>query len=193
MDDNRKSIRIDSRVRLGHRIVSAEEFAAIRQDCDNGISLYNRPGLDNIQAYLGAHGALARLQEKNKDLALFLQHLDSKLNLLLEKMEATPTVLQKLELQRVNLGGNGLAFWSSETHQAGDIVEVQIIMPDDSTYINCFCEVVDCVPDAGTEAKCEFRVALRYALIMESDQEMLIQHNFKQQSLSLARRRLEQN
>lgn len=193
MNDNRKSIRVDSRVRLGHRIVSAEEFATIRQDCDNGISLYNRPGLDNIQAYLGAHGALSRLQEKNKDLALFLQHLDSKINLLLEKMDATPSVLQKLELQRVNLGGNGIAYWSTEAHKTGDIIDVQIIMPDDSTYINCFCEVVDCVPDVGTDGQSQFRIALKYALIMESDQEVLIQHNFKQQSLSLARRRLEQN
>lgn len=183
---------MDSRLRLGHRIVPAPEFSAIKRDCDNGISLYNRPELDDIQVHIGAQQALSRLQEKDKDLGQFLQHLDGKLNLILRNMgTGHPSLLDGLLLQRVNIGGSGIAFWSREQHRPGDIVELHLLMPGDNAYINCFGKVVKCGQEGAGNGQGEFRVAMEYVLIMESDRELLIQYNFKQQSLALQRRRME--
>jgi hypothetical protein len=191
-NEKRKSVRITSRVLLEHRKITSEKLTEIKEDCDNGISLYNRKELADIQAYVGAQAALSRLYEKDKDLASFLRHLDAKLNLLLKKMDTEPSVLNKLTLQNINIGGHGVAYWTDEMHQKGDFVELHMIMPADSAYINCICEVVDSWEETDKKGHKVFRVSLKYTLIMEHDREMLIQYNFKQQSMALQRKRLDQ-
>jgi hypothetical protein len=191
-NEKRKSVRITARLLLGHWKITAEKFNAIKTDCDNGISMYNRKELADIQVYVGAQAALSKLQSKDKDLAAFLQHLDGKLNLLLKKIDPAPSLFDKLLLQRINIGGDGLAYWTDEIHQQGELVELHIIMPSDNSYINCFCEVVNAWKEKDEGGKEIFRVSLKYVLIMEHDREMLIQYNFKQQSFALQRRRLDQ-
>jgi len=44
---------------------------------------------------------------------------------------------------------------------------------------------------ADSDGGVKFRIACEFVLIMEEDQEKLIQHNFKQQSLALRNRRLQ--
>ncbi len=191
-NDKRQSVRITSRLLLGHRKTTPEKFKAIKEDCDNGISMYNRKELADIQVYVGAQAALSRLQSKDRDLAAFLQHLDGKLNLLLKKIDSSPSLLDKLILQRINIGGHGLAYWTDENHKNGELIELHMIMPSDNSYINCFGEVVDCWKEKDESGQEVFRVSVKYVLIMEHDREMLIQYNFKQQSLALQRRRLDQ-
>ena len=191
-NEKRRSIRVTSRLLFGHRKISPEKFQAIKEDCDNGISMYNREELADIQVYAGAQTALTRLQDRDKDLAAFLQHLDGKLNLLLKKMNSAPSLLDDLNLQRINIGGHGIAFWTDEVHLKGELLELHIIMSADNSYINCFCEVVDSWEEKEEGDQKLFRVSLEYLLIMEHDREILIQYNFKQQSMALQRRRLDQ-
>lgn len=190
--ENRKSVRITSRLLLSHRKIAAEKLDRIRADCDNGISMYNRQDLSGIQVYVGAQAALSRLHDKDKDLAAFLGHLDNKLNLLLEKMDSVPSLLADLTLQKINISGTGVAYWTDEVHENGQLVELHMIIPPENSYMNCFCEVIDSWEEKGEGGKKIFRVSLRYVLIMEHDREMLVQYNFRQQSLALQRRRLDQ-
>jgi len=191
--DNRHSVRIDSRILFGVERISPEKFERIDHDCRNGISFYNRQELAEMQVYRSAQNALARIKEKDRDLAIFLRHLDAKLDLLLTKTEATPSLFDTLVLQKVNLGGNGLGFWSSEEYAPGEIIEVHIIIPLDNYYLNCFAEVVESkrvsedIEDAG-----KHRISVKFALINEHDREVLVRFNFKQQGHVLQNRRLKQ-
>jgi len=192
--DNRHSVRIDSRILFGATRISQEEFNKIDQDCRNGISLYNRQELAEMQVYRSAQNALARIKEKDKDLAVFLRHLDAKLDLLLKKTEATPSLFDTLVLQKVNLGGNGLGFWSFDQYTPGEIIEIHIVIPLDNYYINCFAEVVESkkVPGDDEEVSGKQRISVKFSLINEHDREVLVRFNFKQQSHVLQNRRLKQ-
>lgn len=191
--ENRHSVRINSRILFAQKIVSREYFDKIAKDCQHGISLYNRQELAEMQVYRTAQDALERIKEKDKDLAVFLQHIDGKLDALMKKMESTPSLFDSLILQKVNLGGNGLAFWSSGQYAAGDLLEMHIVIPLDNYYINCFAEVIEWTKAADAAAIDEpvsHRVAVKFILITEQDKEVLVRFNFKQQSQALQSRRL---
>ncbi len=189
--DKRLSVRITSRILFGHQKTTTQEFEQINKDCDSGISLYNRPDLADMQIYRSARGVLSRIKEKDQDMAVFLQHLDAKLNVLIRNMDSAPSLFDSLTLQKVNIGGNGVAFWNDEPYSEGEIVELHLVVPPDDYYINCFAKVVDCEKDEASGTKdTMFRVATKFTLVMESDREALVQYNFKQQSLALQRRRL---
>ncbi|NOX25827.1 MAG: PilZ domain-containing protein [Deltaproteobacteria bacterium] len=189
--EKRRAVRIDSRVLFAVRQVSDAVFQRIKQDYNDGISLYNRPEMAEARLFVGAGAALSRLRERDEDMALVLQHIDAKLNKLLKASDDHHSLMDKLVLQRVNLAGNGLAFWSGKSYEKGEMLEFHIVLPADSTFIDCFGEVVHCTAEK-VNGSLRQKVSCHLRMITEDDREALIQFNFKQQSLALQRRRMEQ-
>ncbi|MEW6501659.1 MAG: PilZ domain-containing protein [Thermodesulfobacteriota bacterium] len=189
--NRRGSVRIADRVLLAVKRVAKERYEAVAADYRHGISLYNQEGLADIQMFVGAQGALSRLKERDADLADFLRHLDNKLNLVLQRVQAERTPLDDLRLQKVNLSGSGIAFVAEEEFREQEVLEIHLVLLPAYTYIYCFGTVVSCeaLPRKGQE-KAAFRVGVEFTLLMDDDQEKLVQHNFKQQSLALRNRRL---
>ena len=190
--DNRQAVRVTNRILFACHPVPKEAFQQIMDDFNNGISLYNRAELADVQVYIGAQSALARLKDKDEDLGTFLQHLDGKINLLLKKVDKTPSLLDKLVLQRVSIGANGLAFWGDSEFKVNDIVEMQMVLQPAHIFIDCFGSVVECTrceAEQGDPGQ-QYRISVNFQLIMDADREELVHYNFRQQSLALKRRRL---
>ena len=163
----------------------------IMKDFQAGIPPYNQEGLSDIQMFIGAQSALARIKERDTDLGDFLAHLDTKINLLLKKTMASKTVFDKLSLYDLNLSGRGLSFLADQRIAPDDILEFHIALLPTYTYVYCFGKVVSCSAVPAQEGEILYKVGAEFVLIMEDDQEKLIQHNFKQQSLALRNRRLQ--
>jgi len=191
--DNRQAVRVTNKILFACHPVSKETFQQIMDDFNNGISLYNRAELADVQVYIGAQSALAKLKDKDEDLGTFLQHLDGKINLLLKKVDKSPSLLDTLVLQRVSIGANGLAFWGDSEFTVNEIVEMQIVLQPEHIFINCFGSVVQCISCESEEddPSQKYRISVNFQLIMDEDREELIHYNFKQQSLALKRRRLQ--
>lgn len=189
--DQRKAVRINSRILFAAYPVSNEQYQQIKCDFDNGITLYNREELADARLFIGAQSALARLKERDEDMAIFLQHIDAKINMLLKKIAKQPSIMDNLRLQSVNIAGNGLAFWGEEVYAKGDYVECHIVLPSINMFIDCFGKVVECKPEKICD-QTKQRVSVHFCMIMEEDREELVHYNFKQQSLVLQRRRMEQ-
>jgi len=162
----------------------------ILKDFEAGIPPYNQEGLADIQLFIGAQSALDRIKERDADLGDFLAHLDTKINLILKKTTASKTIFDKLSLYDLNLSGRGLSFIAEHRVAVDDILEFHIALLPTYIYVYCFGKVVFCNPLPPKEGKIFYKVGTEFVLIMEDDQEKLIQHNFKQQSLALRNRRL---
>lgn len=188
--DRRHSVRIMGRNLFYYQPVSKEKFEVVLKDFQAGIPPYNQEGMADIQMFIGAQSALSRIRDKDEDLGDFLAHLDTKINLLLRQNSSNQTIFDKLNLQDLNLSGRGLAFVALDDLTVGEILEFHIALLPTYTYVYCFGEVVSCTAQPPKDGKKLFKVAAEFALIMEDDQEKLIQHNFKQQSLALRNRRL---
>ncbi len=188
--NRRQSVRITDRVLLAVNPVSPEKLQAIAEDFQQGISLYNQPGLADIQMFIAAQTALMKLRERDPDLADFLQHLDNKMNMLLQHQKAEKTPFDALELQKANISANGIAFFREKPAKLGETFEVHMVLLPAYVYVYCFGRVVSCekAPEGGAEGG--VRIALEYALLAEEDREKIVQHNFKQQSQALRNRRL---
>ena len=191
--NRRQSVRVTDRILLSYKQVSEELFQEIAKDFKVGISLYNQERVAGIQLLVGAQNALARLRERDTDLADFLQHIDTKLNLVLKKIQEEKLPFDDLVMQKATLSGTGISFYADQQFSVGDILDFHIVLLPSYTYIYCFGKIVSCdgADDKGGEEAC--RVAAEFILVTEEDREKMIQHNFKQQSLALRNRRLNQD
>ncbi len=187
-NDRRDSVRITGRNLFSFEPVTPGKFAAIKADFDEGIPPYNQEGLADIQVFIGAQSALARIRDRDEDLGDFLSHLDTKMNLLLKKASKEKTLFDKLTLHDLNLSGKGVAFVSSTNVEVDDILEFHIALLPTYTYIYCFGKVLTS-KKLQRDDRTFYKLGCEFVLIMEDDQEKLIQHNFKQQSLALRNRR----
>ena len=188
--NRRQSVRITDRVMLTSYPVSVEKYEAITDDFHNGISLYNQEGLADIQMVIGAQSALSKLSERDSDLADFLRHLDNKMNMLLKTVKGGMSSFDDLKMMKANLSGNGIAFISDVEVDIDDMLELHIVLLPSYAYVYSFGKVVSCEPIAEEDAEHGYNIAVEYTLQMEEDREKLIQHCFKQQSLALRNRRL---
>ena len=188
--DRRQSVRVMGRNLFYFQPITKEKFAALQRDFEAGIPLYNHEGLADIQMFIGAQSALSRIRERDSDLGDFLAHLDSKINVILKKAIGAKTIIDNLTLHDLDLSGRGLAFVAERRMEVDDILEFHIALLPSYTYVYCFGKVISCQEQPPQERGIFFKVAAEFVLIMEDDQEKLIQHNFKQQSLALRNRRL---
>jgi hypothetical protein len=184
-------VRITDRILLSCKPLGQERFEVINEDFQSGIPPYNQEGLADIQMYIGAQTALNRLQQRDKDLADFLKHLDTKMNALLRKLRDEKTLFDELEPKRANLSGSGLAFSSAEPFTPEEKVELHIVLLPCYIYIYSIGKIVSSEADENDQEGKSYKVAVEFILLMENDREKLIQHNFKKQSLALRNRRLE--
>ncbi len=189
--DRRKAVRVTGRNLFCFQPVPGEKYQAVAEDFSHGIPPYNQEGLVELQMFISAQSALSRLRERDRDLAEFLQHLDAKVNQILRKMNNDKTPFDDLSYYDLNLGGNGIGFVTDERIEPGTILELHIVLLPGYSYVYCFSRVLECKELADSDGGGKFRIASEFILIMEEDQEKLIQHNFKQQSLALRNRRLQ--
>lgn len=188
--DRRQAVRVTGRNLFYFQPVAHEKFLAIQKDFEAGIPPYNQEGLSDVQMFIGAQSALARIRERDVDLADFLSHLDTKVNLILKKTTSSKTIFDKLSLNDLNLSGKGISFISDHPIAVNEVLEFHIALLPTYTYVYCFGRVISCTVLSENEGEKLYRISAEFILIMEEDQEKLIQHNFKQQSLALRNRRL---
>ena len=189
--NQRQAVRINERVLISHATMAPARYKAIADSYVKGIPPYNQEELVDVQMYVGAQNALNKLHDRDKDLAAFLQHLDTKVNMILKKLGGEESPFDKLKFQEVNLSGSGIAFSSDKPMKEDEVVEFHIILLPEYTYIYCFGKVANIVEDKKQDGSVVYRVGTKFILLMEEDQERLVQHNFKQQSLHLRNRRLD--
>ncbi len=171
--------------------VSAEKMQAVADDFQQGISPYNQEGLADIQMFIGAQSALAKLRERDTDLADFLQHLDNKMNMMLKQIKGGESPLDALVMRKANLSAHGIAFCGDVPVRLDEIVEIHLVLLPAYIYVYSFGKVIACDPALeGEESGCNFRIGLEFGFLLDDDREKIIQHTFKQQSLALRNRSL---
>ena len=170
--------------------VSVEKMQGVVRDFKQGISPYNQEGLADIQMFIGAQSALAKLREKDADLADFLQHLDNKMSLMLKQVRGGESPLDALTMRKANLSANGIAFLTDTPLMLDEIVEIHLVLPPANIYVYSFGKVLACDPVSEEDLISKFRVSLEFVFLLDEDLEKIIQHTFKQQSMALRNRNL---
>ena len=187
--DRRQAVRVMDRILFAYTPVSPDRHKIVSDDFSNGVPPYKQEEYADFQMYIGAQSALGRLREKDEILADLLQHMDNKINQVLDRLRDGDSPFDRLKFEEVDLSGTGLAFFSDKNMTPGAFMEYNIVLLPDYIYIYCFGEVVSSEKKENEAGRTIFRISSRFSVLMDEDREKLIQHNFKQQSLALRQRR----
>lgn len=187
--ERRNSVRIAGRNLFYCEPVSRAQFKSIIEDYKKGIPPYNQEGLSDVQVFIGAQSALSKIKEKDKDLGDFLSHLDTKLNLMLKMLDTDKGLFEQMSMKELNMSGTGIDFIYNAPFEKDTVLALHITLLPDYSYIYCLGKVKTCSLVQEVEGKKYYRIAAEFILIMEEDREMIIQNNFKQQSLALRNRK----
>ena len=188
--DRRQAVRVTDRILLSYTMVPPDRYKIVFDDFSNGVPPYKQEEYADFQMYIGAQSALAKLRQRDKILADLLQHMDNKINQVLDKLRDGDSPFDRLKFQEVDLSGNGLAFFTDkEVVKPGAFIEYNIVLLPDYIYIYGFGEVVSSEKKKIEADRTIFRTSLKFTVLMDEDREKLIQHNFRQQSLALRQRR----
>ncbi|EJG1659739.1 PilZ domain-containing protein [Vibrio parahaemolyticus] len=132
----------------------------------------------------------ARLELQNKELKHVISLLDtqnSKLNLLLSFMLSQQDDIS-VRFQTTQFGASQLSYRSSSPVETDQFVRVKLFLDHPAAAIYCYAQVVECV--ASEQG---FVVTLRYKMLREADQDLLIKAALYQQQKLLRQRSLERN
>ncbi len=120
----------------------------------------------------------ARLELQNKELKHVISLLDtqnSKLNLLLSFMLSQQDDIS-VRFQTTQFGASQLSYRSSSPVETDQFVRVKLFLDHPAAAIYCYAQVVECV--ASEQG---FVVTLRYKMLREADQDLLIKAALYQQ------------
>ena len=188
-EERRSSVRVTGRNLFDFNILADEKYETLLQDFEEGISLYNQQNLMEMQMFVGAQNALAKIADKDPDLAEFLQHLDMRINVLLQKIEGNKSPVEDLKLRDLNLSGAGIAFISDQEISAETYLEMRIVLLPTYVFVYVVGRITQCEVISEQQGQTFYKLRVAFTLIMDEDREKLIQHNFRQQSLALRNRR----
>ncbi len=133
----------------------------------------------------------ARLELKNSDLKQVINLLDaqnSKLNLLLSFMLSQQDQ-EAFRFKSTSFGASQFSYKSRTPVNLGEQARVKLFLESPAAAIYCYAQVSQCDQrDNG-----EFEVTLKYELLRDSDQDLLIKAALHQQQKLLRQRSLERD
>ena len=130
----------------------------------------------------------ARIELKNSDLKNVINLLDaqnSKLNLLLSFMLSQQDEAHS-RFKTTRFGASQVAFTSANAIAVGEKARVKLFLESPAAAIYCYAQVSDCQASAS-----QFEVTMKYILLRDSDQDLLIKAALHQQQRLLRQRSLE--
>lgn len=189
--ERRRYFRIDDSMGIACRRLSGEEAKAfVSQSKDQGGNFDFAANFDNrIQTLLDACRIQSPLAAELVDL------MNKKLNFVIQQMDIDSELMHQIayRMRQVNVSACGIAFECEEVFEKGQFLQVDIMLHPSELHLVAMAEVVECsaldMKDGDSEASCFVR--LDFSEINNHDQELLIQHIVKRQSLLLKQRRHE--
>ncbi|NLS13047.1 PilZ domain-containing protein [Vibrio sp. SM6] len=138
----------------------------------------------------------ARSELKQSDFTHVIGLLDAqnaKLNLLLSFMLAQQDD-ESLRFFTTDFGASEVRYLSPVSQDIGQLARVKLFIDHPAAAIFCYAEVIRCetVSDAQTETgETQYRITLRYQMLRDIDQDLLIKAALYQQQKLLRQRSLE--
>jgi hypothetical protein len=189
MKERRRFFRIDDVVGLKTEVIDnsdVESRLAGFQQGQHPFSLRN-----DFNYKLEQHQAdLKMIKRKMPEVGRYLEVLQQQLDIVTDKLLSDEDTFTEVETQ-VNLSAQGIAFYSDEAVQTGDIVELHLKLLPGRQKIVVFAKVVHC--ESSNDHPGKFKIALDFEHIHEADREILVKHVHGKQLKSLGAARFEEN
>lgn len=179
-DERRRYFRIDDTVGVAYRILSDAELNSESDGIDSPISVFTLlSSYDTTVLEL-----LQKIGKKDPLMEEVLITLNKKINCVINQLQVDNKLVEKLahQVQEVNISACGMAFAVEEDIHIGQTLSLDITLHPDNLHVFSYGTVVHSEPTAGQKGRF---VRVNFHGMRIDDQEILIQHIVKRQSLQL--------
>ncbi|MCW9059079.1 MAG: PilZ domain-containing protein [Gammaproteobacteria bacterium] len=188
-NERREYFRVKDQVTLEYRVITEVEMECvllrIRDEVpDRFTAAASFAGTSWQMKHL-----LQNLSNESPELALCLQTLDKKLNLLAQLLVAETMNTQGACLREVSLSAGGMAFNAERELKHGELLETRLVLFPSVTGILAVGQVVSCERRGDVNGGMPWRVAVEYRYIRESDRDLLVKHLLTREAEMLRARR----
>lgn len=177
--ERRRFFRIDDTVNLFYKIVDEETVTALSYVSDDVLSN------SSLAAILDALSQEARiigfrLEKKEPEIFEYLKLMDAKINMVAQAVMMEGSKFGEHDSQDVNISASGLAFHTDEELNAGQFLEIKMMLTSCMAVIVVYAKVVYCLYDEDNE-EFPYHIGVDYINMKEEDRELLIKHVVKKQ------------
>ena len=170
---------------LGYRAVSAEEFGLAADRFQKGPP-HRCTLLNTLRALDTRMPAMpANLSPQSRDLALYLQALNRKVDLLARLVASEKEPSPGETTQPVSLSAAGVAFRSAAAQQQGTYLDVGLVLFPERLHVRTYGRVARCAHEPTADEEFPFLIAVEFLLMWDADREALIQHVLQRQAAQL--------
>jgi PilZ domain-containing protein len=179
-DDRRRFFRIEDEINLYYKRVD-EELLKVNnhgsEDILGHCSLSAALDMLSQEAQL----TLRRLERNEPDVADYLKVLENKIDLIARAVLMQGMDLSEQKTRNVNMSASGIAFECEEAMQAGECLEIKMLLASSMTVIATYGKVIHCKHKADDDSEYPFLVGVDYYNMKDQDKELLIKHVVKRQ------------
>ncbi|MDJ0861216.1 MAG: PilZ domain-containing protein [Gammaproteobacteria bacterium] len=184
--ERRRYFRVEDRIILQHRPLADDERGPLVEELRDHSQSRHLLASSFASTSQQMQGVLRKVQEREPDVALYLQALNEKIDLLARQLALETTELSKQPPRWVDISAAGLCFEAPDPIQIGQLVELKMLLAPSFDYVRAIGRVVRCAEaDRGTL----FRVAVDFDYLRDDDRELLVQHVLRKQTSVLREQR----
>jgi hypothetical protein len=190
--ERRRFFRIDDEIYMEYRQLAESEYQQ---------RLQQPPGVrqDSSALALQLHSLttqsssiLSQIRKRDPDVGQYLAIIDRKLELLSRALLGSQLGSQLGQISgpnsKVNLSGNGIAFFSAEPLDAGSKLEMRLMLFPGHTMLTTLGRVVHCNTVQGGVPQ-PYRIGVEFTHIEEMAREALVRHTLELQSARLRQKK----
>jgi hypothetical protein len=171
-DERRRFFRIDDTVGLKAERIDPKEVEEKIEHFRQNKHQYAM--LNDYNFQLEQHQAdLRKITERMPELGRYLKMLQQQIDRLTEQLLPDDQQFVDRELP-VNISAQGIAFYSSESADPGDVIELHLKLHPSQHRIMVLARVIHCESDRKHPG--QYRIALDFEHIREADRELLVKH-----------------
>ncbi|CAK0750497.1 PilZ domain-containing protein [Gammaproteobacteria bacterium] len=191
--ERRNYYRIDDSALLAYQIIPAEQLDYILArfyEGKFGQFIFNGDFIENDNDAVMAD-ALASIRVAQPTVAIYLEALDRKINLLSNFFMMRNKEIVDYPIRRINLSGGGIAFDVEQEIPFGNTMELKMVLLPRYNGVLAYATVVHCHKRENSnhhDYRLPWRVALNFSHIREIDRDIIIRHVLYQQATQLRRR-----
>ncbi|MEW6647989.1 MAG: PilZ domain-containing protein [Pseudomonadota bacterium] len=187
-EERRRFFRIDDEVYLEYRLLPEEDYqqrlqqpAGSRQDT-SALALQLH-GLTSQSSSI-----LAQIRKRDPEVGQYLAIIDRKVELLSRALLGSQLGHISGPNHKVNLSGNGIAFFSAEPLDGDSKLELRLMLFPGHTVVNTLGRVVHCnaVPGGAPQP---YRIGVEFTHLAEMARDALVRHTLELQSARLRQKK----
>ena len=179
-DERRRFFRIDDAINLYYKIVDKQDVIAASKMSDDVLSncslVTALEMLDQESRML-----MFRVEKNEPEIAEYLKSLDSKISLLAQAVMRQGNDFSESKVCNTNISASGLAIEIDHSIEAGEYLEIKLLLTSCIAVILLYGKVVYCKKNTDEGAAMPYQVGIDYINLNDQDREILIKHIVKRQ------------